>query len=1062
MAIPKTENRIPGGFTLDNARVLGHAALNGNFCLVSYLPETIRFGDPVERIINRYVLFVDGSQYPDSTVFSYTWTIDYLTETGATLNSFAETDPEKQQGIYDFNSKNIDLDLTLLPAFKKLRVKCRVTEGANAVEVVLEHLIAEPFQDIADLYAKNEEGAEPVARGGNPYATQVAANFYRDHFQYNPVWNNEGFDIPMNIPLSILYHRVARSGKRRNVYHKFNSDYHEALNEDLLELFKQNRKNLVGPNSVKPHLLSMTLEETTFIRIGENGPPEEEDLFEAYNDLSEEEKTDIYNYARFPKSNFLVCALTLENLLIKAQEETYCVNYLGSDEEQQEWKDVAFEDLKDYPGLIKNWLDEYVDGPQTLIRNIDYKRNIGKVHKHAWAGYIEQILKYSYADKTNAPRITDVYFARKVVTESNDGALSVRFDRINESKLLHQEYIVIESLNLRNQQIECTVRTGDTILTGAKKKTLKFISGETPVKVFTGKVGDTGAFDTEHGADEYVNLDTFADKAVIKLGLRPEKETTYNDWVHNLQDSAEKKARLELMIQPKNRGIFVFYGPEKAEEEPENTPHSFLMEDNTKFTIGYFDKTNHPRVSSADISKKVVNGQAVDFTPISDSFLGKRTYVLLETEHLQALQPVKCFLQAGNDVLTGKEKEALTLVWNNAGVKRLQMVKGNTEALRDQTGTDRYNNLPAFAEKTVAKLDLRPVSRAVFDSWAQNIQNDPARNAPLEISVHIVQPATNDLYIFYGKEKYEEVASNSGGVFLNKADSRFTVSNHIFYEIYHRQNLFAFLNPNTFIGKIENDSADKIATYFYHDLNDNEHVVCDGPLSSVRRRANGSKLFNTSVVANVPAGFEDSQPAPPGGDALTNYYYSNDNLQRPDFHLYDTIITIGDVNNPPSDYGIVRYRAANNNVNDQVPLLRMPDALNYTSPLLPQLLIAYTFHNTQRRYCNPECFAAFIGVLAELSLAGVQSTGMCFGDATSYPSVTHPNGDSIDQRYFNAFAFDQRDQDMITAYNAWGFTNIIRGTQQNWLAGTNSANAAHNDHLHSGNYNLNGVQLLNP
>jgi len=40
----------------------------------------------------------------------------------------------------------------------------------------------------------------------------------------------------------------------------------------------------------------------------------------------------------------------------------------------------------------------------------------------------------------------------------------------------------------------------------------------------------------------------------------------------------------------------------------------------------------------------------------------------------------------------------------------------------------------------------------------------------------------------------------------------------------------------------------------------------------------------------------------------------------------------------------------------------MPDNLSY---LNDSVKIYYTFKNSQRRYCNPDAFAAFIGALAE-------------------------------------------------------------------------------------------------
>jgi hypothetical protein len=135
--------------------------------------------------------------------------------------------------------------------------------------------------------------------------------------------------------------------------------------------------------------------------------------------------------------------------------------------------------------------------------------------------------------------------------------------------------------------------------------------------------------------------------------------------------------------------------------------------------------------------------------------------------------------------------------------------------------------------------------------------------------------------------------------------------------------------------------------------------------------------------------------------------------------------------------------------------------------------IKYEFVNTQRRYAFHGCFASLIGVLAETNIA-IQSTGMCFQDATSFPSISHPNGDSIDLRYFGTVGaaatpaeLQERAKDVLMAdtFRAWFFSQIVCGNNQlAWLAGhVNTNNSAHNDHLHSGNFDPNGnrVQVIN-
>lgn len=111
---------------------------------------------------------------------------------------------------------------------------------------------------------------------------------------------------------------------------------------------------------------------------------------------------------------------------------------------------------------------------------------------------------------------------------------------------------------------------------------------------------------------------------------------------------------------------------------------------------------------------------------------------------------------------------------------------------------------------------------------------------------------------------------------------------------------------------------------------------------------------------------------------------------------------------------------------------------------------------------------------------------MCFGDATSYPSVSHPNGDSIDTRYLGTTQtrgldfyplmsnYDSEREDVFAeAFRNWGFSEIGAGNEDDGRGGTPIANfnhlannvhfrnSAHNNHLHAGNLPDNVAYILN-
>jgi len=133
----------------------------------------------------------------------------------------------------------------------------------------------------------------------------------------------------------------------------------------------------------------------------------------------------------------------------------------------------------------------------------------------------------------------------------------------------------------------------------------------------------------------------------------------------------------------------------------------------------------------------------------------------------------------------------------------------------------------------------------------------------------------------------------------------------------------------------------------------------------------------------------------------------------------------------------------------------MPDSLSY---LNGNVKIYYTFKNSQRRYCNPDAFAAFIGALAEIDRTDVECTGMCFSDSTSYPSLSYPNGDSVDTVYFNTLEEEQKKVDSFLKFN---FTHIYRGNAS-WYAKlkVTSYSKGHEDHLHSGEFDISKIKIV--
>jgi hypothetical protein len=287
---------------------------------------------------------------------------------------------------------------------------------------------------------------------------------------------------------------------------------------------------------------------------------------------------------------------------------------------------------------------------------------------------------------------------------------------------------------------------------------------------------------------------------------------------------------------------------------------------------------------------------------------------------------------------------------------------------------------------------------------------------------------------------------------------QFRLVNRNFYEIYARiRDTTNGPNANTFtdspynffgtigavrkkIKAIINASSTNVV-YFYFDRYDNEMLVTTCAKTNVMGRSDGVQL------GSVPAGHISRTAAPAGGNAQFNFGF-------PD----GSIVTTGNHRNGPRErrfpgqLRIVQYAASGTNVD----LVRMPNRLDITRN---DIIIAFSFSGSQRRFCNPECFAAFVGILAEVGILGITSTGMCFGDATSYPSVSHPNGDSVDTNYL--VGEDVNQQKVVNAFVGWNFSQVIVGTDfQRRILNAHLYNAEHNNHLHSGNFDSNSIEPL--
>lgn len=288
------------------------------------------------------------------------------------------------------------------------------------------------------------------------------------------------------------------------------------------------------------------------------------------------------------------------------------------------------------------------------------------------------------------------------------------------------------------------------------------------------------------------------------------------------------------------------------------------------------------------------------------------------------------------------------------------------------------------------------------------------------------------------------VQVTSGGKILDKKEDKFTVdtrgvvmsttSNNNLIPINYSIHTIEFhVYANNEIEKWIPKDYDKKSQkgkikYVYHDINGDLYDIAELEFHYAQKRKNGQK------VNSIPDNYIETYNYPKGGDAKTAYLYENGDI------YVDGITKRYGFRKYPKDEGFAQ-------------LVRMPDSLNIKKD---NFSINYKFENPQRRYCNPESFAGFVGALAEISKP-VICTGMCFEDSTSYPSLSHPNGDSADTAYYSTL---EEEQKKVNAFLDFHFLKIYRGNIS-WypqLKGTRYSDG-HNDHLHAGDFDSNVVKL---
>jgi len=291
MAVRKTESRLPAGM---QANDLGQAVTNGGVALVSYLTAPL-----ASTRQQTYVLFVtDTALHPQITGYSWTFTLNG-TPTPIQSTTGLQTFTPTVEGTLQIDVQAQDNGGTAVAS-------ASLTQQVGPLNPELESLIA------------NTDANAPIA--GHPDTTRELINDLRLWIDGQlPPGDTEDGRLNRLI-LAISYAESLHVPPlRREVHLDRISDLLEAGRFD--ELVSEAEEGL-GVCQLRPRLLAMSLENNgqslipwtllpadTAERVAALNP-----IYTAFNGLSQEDKIDIFNRLRFPKTNVLMCQTMLQKV----------------------------------------------------------------------------------------------------------------------------------------------------------------------------------------------------------------------------------------------------------------------------------------------------------------------------------------------------------------------------------------------------------------------------------------------------------------------------------------------------------------------------------------------------------------------------------------------------------------------------------------------------------------------------------------------------------------------------------------------------------------------------
>ena len=288
MPVRKTESRIPDTFLAED---LGQAISAPGCTMISYVTSPL-----VQNRLNQYVVFITDAGIAASAA-SYEWTIT-------------------ESGVAPANSTSIVGELELEPTHTgSLRVTVRILDSSDTeiATLTLDQTVVTASEELEDLIAESNEDAGPGM--ADPDALRELINQYNIYYQSVNLQNQEPIAGFKRLVFNMCFDGVMKRNEEERKRHV--EQLALALNTGNADFATLSTQG-IGVCNVRLLLLAMTLPGimpwTLMPTDANQRAVTLNNLHQDLAGLDENKKIDLFNIARFPKSNIKACAKMLENL----------------------------------------------------------------------------------------------------------------------------------------------------------------------------------------------------------------------------------------------------------------------------------------------------------------------------------------------------------------------------------------------------------------------------------------------------------------------------------------------------------------------------------------------------------------------------------------------------------------------------------------------------------------------------------------------------------------------------------------------------------------------------